>query len=108
MTRVLPRTGRWEMEQKEYDRIRERNKMLCRGLLKRGPCQVNEIRNYFLYKGIEKVLDWGQGLGDFRKHLLEERGRSLDSRRGMNQSTEVEIHLKHISRNVNNAGDKHR
>ena len=45
-------------------------------------------------------------MGDFRKHLLEERGRSLESRNSMNQSTKVEIYLKHISRNVNNVGDK--
>ena len=47
-------------------------------------------------------------MGDFRKHLLEERGRSLECRNSMNQSTKVEIYLKHISRNVNNVGDKHR
>ena len=40
--------------------------------------------------------------------MLEERGRSLECRNSMNQSTKVEIYLKHISRNVNNVGDKHR
>lgn len=39
-------TGRREMEQKEYDRAREKQNAL--GLLKRRSCQANEIRKEFL------------------------------------------------------------
>lgn len=50
-------TGGREIEQKEYDRMREKQNAM--GLPKRRSSQVSEIRKDLLQKGIERVLEQG-------------------------------------------------